>query len=317
MALLHVTSRRAAVKADWVPAEIRRMSPAERLRSILEQRQLRPCSTYYSEDQPVVCFTEGDEAYLAELVVSADLNGQSRFYRHVLGLPQVHADDRYVWFDMGWPNMLEILAVTPDDRRYGAPRVQVSFAVGDVVNVHATLVQRGAEPVGGMMGGPEFGTMGAYFLDAESNFFAITQRFGPPYPMHQSPIAREAIVGWPVWIGVAARDLDAQRGFYRDVPGLPEIRRETAWSWFDMGWPHLLEVVSVQPHRPELSRPGYRLGFGVGDIRHAHDELVRRGAEAIGGIEGGPEFAGYWASFCDPEGNVLEVTQPLGPPFPS
>lgn len=68
MALLHVTGRRGAAKATLVSGEIRTMSPAERLQSILEQSALRPCNTFYSGGEPVVCFTEGNERYLAELV---------------------------------------------------------------------------------------------------------------------------------------------------------------------------------------------------------------------------------------------------------
>ncbi|MEN3341669.1 MAG: hypothetical protein V7644_1073 [Actinomycetota bacterium] len=34
----------------------------------------------------------------------------------------------------------------------------------------------------------------------------------------------ELELGWPNWIGVVARDLEAQRRFYRDVLGLRELR---------------------------------------------------------------------------------------------
>lgn len=68
VALLHVTGRRRAAKTTSVSHEIRTMSPAERLQSILEQGALRPCNTFYSGGEPVVCFTEGSERYLAELV---------------------------------------------------------------------------------------------------------------------------------------------------------------------------------------------------------------------------------------------------------
>lgn len=69
MALLHVTGRRGVPKTTSVSREIQCMSPAERLQSILEQGALQSFNTFYSGGQPVVCFTEGDEGYLAKLVI--------------------------------------------------------------------------------------------------------------------------------------------------------------------------------------------------------------------------------------------------------
>lgn len=67
---IHATGRRGVAKDDAVRHDIRAMSPADRLSRILEEGCLLPFNTYYSGGDPVVCLSEADEAYFAELVTA-------------------------------------------------------------------------------------------------------------------------------------------------------------------------------------------------------------------------------------------------------
>ncbi len=121
----------------------------------------------------------------------------------------------------------------------------------------------------------------------------------------------ELKLGWPGWIGVVAGDLQAQRRFYRDVLGLPELQAGEDWVWFDMGSGRLFELLALDPERPQYNAVRYQTGFTVGDIRSAAEEMATRGVEQVTGIEGGIESHEYWCYFRDPEGNLFEITQPL------
>jgi catechol 2,3-dioxygenase-like lactoylglutathione lyase family enzyme len=115
-------------------------------------------------------------------------------------------------------------------------------------------------------------------------------------------------LGWPVWIGVVAEDLEAQRRFYRDTLQLKELEATDDWIEFDMGGRkfELLRRIDT----PQYAERRYQVGFAVPDIRAVVKELEARGVERISEIEGGPPDAPqYWCYFRDPEGNVFEITQ--------
>ena len=116
---------------------------------------------------------------------------------------------------------------------------------------------------------------------------------------------------WPVWIGVVAEDMEAQSRFYRDVLGLKEVQRGEDWVGFDLEG-NLLEILA-RSDVPQYDRPRVQIGFEVEDIAAVRQELIERGVEPISDIEGGPDSDGYWAYFRDPEGNVFEIKQTIGP----
>ncbi|MGH8923708.1 MAG: VOC family protein [Acidimicrobiia bacterium] len=118
---------------------------------------------------------------------------------------------------------------------------------------------------------------------------------------------------WPSWIGVVARDLEAQRRFYREVLGLDEAASSDDWVGFDLGDGRMFELIAVDPASPQYDRPRVQTGFDVDDIHTARAALLEAGVEPLTDVEGGPESNGYWAYFRDPEGNVFEIKQPLGP----
>lgn len=118
-------------------------------------------------------------------------------------------------------------------------------------------------------------------------------------------------LGWPNWIGVVVEDVDAQRKFYCDVLGLPELAAGEGWVQFDMGFPNILELLQLSDDA-QYDRPRYQVGYATDDIRAARDLLVARGAEQVTAIDGGDEAQGYWCYFRDAEGNVFEVSQRLG-----
>jgi catechol 2,3-dioxygenase-like lactoylglutathione lyase family enzyme len=118
-------------------------------------------------------------------------------------------------------------------------------------------------------------------------------------------------LGWPNWIGVVTRDLEAQRRFYRDVLGLRELQGGSDWVWFDMGEGRLFELLELDPEQPQYDQVRYQAGFVVKDIGVAAKELVARDVEQVTDVQGGPESRQYWCYFRDPEGNLFEITQPL------
>ena len=117
-------------------------------------------------------------------------------------------------------------------------------------------------------------------------------------------------LGWPVWIGIVADDLEAQRRFYRDVLGFKEVETGEGWVQFDMGSGRLLEILA-RTESPQYDRRRFQPGFRVDDIHAAVAELESRGVERITEIEGGTDSGQYWCYFRDPEGNVFELAQQL------
>jgi catechol 2,3-dioxygenase-like lactoylglutathione lyase family enzyme len=117
--------------------------------------------------------------------------------------------------------------------------------------------------------------------------------------------------GWPVWIGVVAEDLEAQRRFYRDVLGLQEMDSGESWIEFDMGSKRVFELIARDPAVPEYVTSGYVVGFEVEDVRTAAEELAARGVEQVSEIQGGPDSGQFWCYFRDGEGNLFEIAQKI------
>lgn len=114
-------------------------------------------------------------------VVVEDLEGQRRFYRDVLGLEELAAGEDWVQFDMGWPNLLEVLQRTGEPQ-YDRARYQAGFAVEDIHDARDELIARGVEAVTDIEGGPDAGGYWCYFKDPEGNVFEISQRMGSGWP---------------------------------------------------------------------------------------------------------------------------------------
>ena len=107
-----------------------------------------------------------------------DLEKQRRFYRDALGFTEIGAGDGWVHFDMGFPNVFELLQRTEGEPEYDAVRFQPGFAVDDIHEARAELIARGVEAISEIDGGPESNGYWCYFRDAEGNVFEISQRVG-------------------------------------------------------------------------------------------------------------------------------------------
>jgi catechol 2,3-dioxygenase-like lactoylglutathione lyase family enzyme len=119
-------------------------------------------------------------------LVVDDLEGQRRFYREVLGLEEVAAAEDWVQFDMGGPNVFELLRRTAEPR-YDRPRFQPGFAVDDVERARDRLVELGAAQITPIEGGPDSGGAWCYFRDPEGNVFEVSQRIDPPVGQQEGP----------------------------------------------------------------------------------------------------------------------------------
>jgi catechol 2,3-dioxygenase-like lactoylglutathione lyase family enzyme len=113
---------------------------------------------------------------------------------------------------------------------------------------------------------------------------------------------------WPCWVGVVVEDLAKQRRFYREVLGFAEADAGPDWVHYELGNGNLLELVQ-QSAKPQYDRPRYQVGYAVGDILSAREELIARGVEPISEMEGSQEHGGRWCYFRDPEGNVFEIKE--------
>ena len=112
-------------------------------------------------------------------LVVDDLDAQRRFYADVLGLKEVASGDGWVQFDMGWPNLFELLQRS-DEPQYDRPRFQPGFAVDDVEAARERLLRLGAEPVSEIEGGRDSGGAWCYVRDPEGNVFEVSQRLSAP-----------------------------------------------------------------------------------------------------------------------------------------
>jgi predicted enzyme related to lactoylglutathione lyase len=110
-------------------------------------------------------------------IVVEDIQAQRAFYREVLGFKELLVGDGWVQFDMGFPNVLELLERSAEPQ-YDRPRYQVGYAVEDIRSAREELVARGATPISEIEGEPESNGYWTYFRDPEGNVFEISQRLG-------------------------------------------------------------------------------------------------------------------------------------------
>jgi predicted enzyme related to lactoylglutathione lyase len=110
-------------------------------------------------------------------VVVKDIALQRRFYRDAMGIPELGGGDGWVHFDMGFPNVLELLQRS-EEPQYDRPRYQVGYSTNDIQAARARLLSRGAEAVSEIDGGPESQGYWCYFRDPEENIFELSQRLG-------------------------------------------------------------------------------------------------------------------------------------------
>lgn len=105
-------------------------------------------------------------------------------------------------------------------------------------------------------------------------------------------------------------DMDRSVKFYEDVVGLKLIRRDDGnWAVFDAG-PVQLALHGAIEGRP-FRAGGATAVFRVDDLDGARAALEARGAEFeehVGEVEGFARFA----SFHDPDGNVVQIIEYVG-----
>ncbi|HEX2658276.1 MAG TPA: VOC family protein, partial [Polyangia bacterium] len=100
-------------------------------------------------------------------VVCDDLPAQRRFYRDVLGLREWDVGEGWIWFDLDG-KLLELFARTSRPQ-YAQRGVAVGFLVDDIQAARATLIERGAQPVGATES--DATSSWAYFRDADGTLF--------------------------------------------------------------------------------------------------------------------------------------------------
>jgi predicted enzyme related to lactoylglutathione lyase len=110
-------------------------------------------------------------------IIAADLPRQRLFYRDVLRLKELGEGDGWVHFDLGFPNILELIQLS-EEKEYGSVRYQVGYAVEDIRSARNELVRRGAVAITEIDGGPDAQGYWCYFEDPEKNVFEISQRLG-------------------------------------------------------------------------------------------------------------------------------------------
>jgi catechol 2,3-dioxygenase-like lactoylglutathione lyase family enzyme len=114
-------------------------------------------------------------------VVAEDLEAQRTFYRDVLGLRELAAGRDWVQFDLGWPNLFELIRRS-EEPQYDSVRYQAGFAVDDIHETRRQLIALGVEALTDIDGGPDAGGYWCYFRDPEGNVFEISQRVGETWP---------------------------------------------------------------------------------------------------------------------------------------
>lgn len=105
-------------------------------------------------------------------------------------------------------------------------------------------------------------------------------------------------------------EMDRAVRFYRDVLGLPLLRREgPAWALFDTGPVRFALHAAVEGRPVEIG--GGTLVFRVEDLDAARASLGGRGVdfdEHVGEVEGYARFT----SFRDPDGNRIQLIEYTG-----
>jgi len=121
-------------------------------------------------------------------VVCDDLQAQRRFYSDVLGMREWDVGESWIWFDLDG-KLFELFARSARPQ-YARPGVTVGFLVDDIQAARATLIERGAQPVGDVESEPS--SSWAYFKDADGTLFEIVQKRGAQPPVSGTPSSRAA-----------------------------------------------------------------------------------------------------------------------------
>ncbi len=113
-----------------------------------------------------------------------------------------------------------------------------------------------------------------------------------------------------IWAGLWVELMEASISFYRDILGIPLVRKGESWAHFDIGQGAMLELMSGGKATGAPKTPDQQpviLGLRVEDLVRSVAELKENGVRFIGDIG---EYRGTrWAQFSDPEGNVLEIKE--------
>ncbi|POH70070.1 glyoxalase [Cryobacterium zongtaii] len=114
--------------------------------------------------------------------------------------------------------------------------------------------------------------------------------------------------------GFAVPDLEAARGFYRDVLGLDVVDNPMGLLEITLPGGAMVIVYPKEDHEPAVFTI---LNLAVADIELSVDALVERGVEMLrydgfeqderGIVHGGGMPTGGW--FADPAGNVIAVME--------
>jgi catechol 2,3-dioxygenase-like lactoylglutathione lyase family enzyme len=106
------------------------------------------------------------------------------------------------------------------------------------------------------------------------------------------------------------RDMDRAVAFYRDVLGLPLLRRESGqWALFDAGPVQFALHGALEGH--SVTPGGATAVFRVEDLDEAVRSLQERGVEFhdhLGEVAGFARFR----SFSDPDGNTVQLIEYAG-----
>jgi predicted enzyme related to lactoylglutathione lyase len=113
-----------------------------------------------------------------------------------------------------------------------------------------------------------------------------------------------------IWAGIWVESLETSISFYRDVLGIPLLRKGKDWAHFDIGQGVMLELMSggkAGAAPKTADQQPIILGLQVNDLDSCVAELKQKGIHFVGEIG---EFHGTrWAQFSDPEGNRLEIKE--------
>jgi predicted enzyme related to lactoylglutathione lyase len=118
------------------------------------------------------------------------------------------------------------------------------------------------------------------------------------------------LVATPMQLGsiiISTSDKERMLRFYHDVLGIPFNAAGKLHSQGDIIHPALHDSI----HAPPVEPFRIMITFDVADIHQTANELEERGVVFIRPPE--REWWGGWiATFCDPDGNYLQLLQPAG-----
>jgi catechol 2,3-dioxygenase-like lactoylglutathione lyase family enzyme len=124
---------------------------------------------------------------------------------------------------------------------------------------------------------------------------------------------------WPTGISAITlfvEDLDASKGFYRDVFGVPMTYEDEASAVFEFGNTMInllkateaVELIAPAPVGAADAGPRMQFTMTVDDVDATCEELRRRGVELLNGPMDRP-WGIRTASFRDPAGHIWEIAK--------